>query len=45
MSEETVRRAVRKWVESGRLDRETAERILRRILKILFGEDRRSGGG
>lgn len=36
MAEEDIRRLICRWVESGELDRETARKLLERILEILF---------
>ena len=44
MTEEYIRKLVFQWVESGELDRETAERLLARILKILSEENNGDGG-
>ena len=44
MTEEYIRELVFQWVESGELDRETAEKLLARILKILFEENDGDGG-
>lgn len=44
MTEEYLRELVSQWIESGELDRETAEKLLARILKILFEETDGDGG-
>lgn len=36
MAEADIRRLICRWVESGELDRETAQKLLERILEILF---------
>ena len=38
MSDEAIRELFRIFVEEGELDEEQAERILQRILDILFGD-------
>ncbi len=38
MSDETIRKLFRAFVEEGTLHEEVSKRILQRILKILFGE-------
>lgn len=42
MTEKYIRQLVCKWVESGKLDKETAEKLLQRILKILSGKEKNS---
>ena len=44
LTEEYLRELVSQWIESGELDRETAEKLLARILKILFEETDGDGG-
>ena len=41
MTDEEFRRLICRWVESGRLDRETAHDLLERILDTLLGRDRK----
>lgn len=41
MSDEAIRELFRIFVEEGELDKEQAERILQRILEVLFSEKER----
>lgn len=47
MSEEDFRKIFRKLIEKKQLDPDTAERLLQRILKILFpdSDDKKPKGG
>lgn len=38
MSDEAIRKLLCEFVEEGQLDEEIADRLLQRILEILFGE-------
>lgn len=45
MAEADIRRLICRWVESGELDRETAQKLLERILEILFKSSGRGDSG
>lgn len=45
MKDEAIRELFRIFVEEGELDAEAAERILQRILEVLFGEEAGSRDG
>lgn len=44
MGEEDFRRLIRRFVERNQLKPEVAEKLLQRILKILFPKDRQDDG-
>ena len=44
MSDKKIRELLRRYIEESELNQEVAEKILRKILKILFGDKDKDGG-